>query len=151
MRRRRDSWCSAAAVPARSKPQDLASVAEDSRLELLREPDRRPDVSSSYTPGGRERFALAQIRAGQNSEWQCSSLRSAQGEGRARAIKGMIDDHVASVMCCQIPPYHDSRSERPKSQEDDGAIVRIWASFVAGIVLLSLSLVSAIWLASRLA
>ena len=78
-------------------------------------------------------------------------LALAQGEGRARAIKGMIDDHVASVMCCHIPPYHDFRSERPKSQEDDGAIVRIWASFVAGIVLLSLSLVSAIWLASRLA
>jgi hypothetical protein len=53
-------------------------------------------------------------------------------------------------MCCQIPPYHDLRPDR-KSAGDDGHLNRIWTSFVAGVVLLSLSLASAIWLAAFLA
>jgi len=53
-------------------------------------------------------------------------------------------------MCCQIPPYHELRPDR-KSAVDDGSLNRIWASFVAGVVLLSMSLAGAIWLATRLA
>lgn len=54
-------------------------------------------------------------------------------------------------MCCQIPSYHDLRPARPEPVGGSGLVIGIWASFAAGVVLLSLSLASALWLASRLA
>jgi len=54
-------------------------------------------------------------------------------------------------MCCQIPPYDDLRLHRTGSIDDKRLVIRAWASFVAGVVLLSASLASAIWLATRLA
>jgi hypothetical protein len=51
--------------------------------------------------------------------------------------------------CCQIPPCHDVRPDQ-KAADDDIRVSRIWASFAAGIVLLSMSLAGAVWLASRL-
>jgi hypothetical protein len=52
--------------------------------------------------------------------------------------------------CCQIPPRDDIRPDR-KAADDDIRVGRIWASFAAGVVLLSMSLASAVWLVSRLA
>ncbi|MBI5320902.1 hypothetical protein [Bradyrhizobium sp.] len=54
-------------------------------------------------------------------------------------------------MCCQIPPCHDFHPIRTKPVDGSGPTTRAWASFAAGVVLLSLSLASAIWLAARLA
>jgi len=54
-------------------------------------------------------------------------------------------------MCCQIPPYHDLRPARTGPADGSGLLNGIWASFAAGVVLLLLSLASALWLASRLA
>jgi hypothetical protein len=54
-------------------------------------------------------------------------------------------------MCCQIPPYEDLRPRRTKSVAEQHLEVRAWASFAAGIVLLSLSLASAAWIAARFA
>lgn len=54
-------------------------------------------------------------------------------------------------MCCQIPPYEDLRPRRTKSEGEKHLEMRAWASFATGIVLLSLSLASAIWLAAHLA
>jgi len=54
-------------------------------------------------------------------------------------------------MCCQIPPCEDPRPRRTNSVGDENLAMRVWASFVTGVVLLSLSLASAIWLAARLA
>lgn len=54
-------------------------------------------------------------------------------------------------MCCQIPPCEDLRPRRTNSVGEKELAMRVWATFVAGVVLLSLSLASAIWLAARLA
>ena len=54
-------------------------------------------------------------------------------------------------MCCQIPPYEELRPSRTESVGEKHLEVRVWASFAAGVVLLSLSLASAIWLVARLA
>jgi 5-enolpyruvylshikimate-3-phosphate synthase len=53
-------------------------------------------------------------------------------------------------MCCQIPPYGDLRPTQTNSVDDHRLAMWAWASFATGVVLLSLSLASAIWLASRL-
>ena len=71
------------------------------------------------------------------------SLRSRKDNG------GLPGD--TGVMCCQIPPHYDSSAARVQSIDDDSVVVRIWAGFVTGIVLASLSLLSAVWLASRFA
>jgi hypothetical protein len=79
-------------------------------------------------------------------------LRSRKETDAASGDRGGIDDHVEQAMCCcQIPPYHDVRPARTKPADDNGFVVKIWASFVTGIALLSLSLASAAWLASWLA
>ena len=54
-------------------------------------------------------------------------------------------------MCCQIPPFHDFRPIRTRSVGDRSLEIRAWASFVAGVALLSLALASAVWLVLRLA
>jgi hypothetical protein len=54
-------------------------------------------------------------------------------------------------MCCQIPLHEDVRPRRTKSVGENHLAVRVWASFAAGVVLLSLSLASAVWIAARLA
>lgn len=71
------------------------------------------------------------------------SLRSRKDNG------GLPGDR--STMCCQIPPHYDSSAARVQPIDDDSVVVRIWAGFVTGIVLVSLSLLSAVWLASRFA
>ncbi len=53
-------------------------------------------------------------------------------------------------MCCHIPPYEDLGPRRTGSVGEKHPAARIWASFVAGVVLLSMSLASAVWLAARL-
>lgn len=64
---------------------------------------------------------------------------------------GTINDQAEPAMCCcQIPPCHDFRPT-PKAVDEDMRVSRIWTSFAAGVVLLSMSLASAVWLASRLA
>jgi hypothetical protein len=62
-----------------------------------------------------------------------------------------INDHAEPAMCCcPIPPCHDFRAA-PRAADEDIRVSRIWASFAAGVVLLSMSLAGAVWLASRLA
>jgi hypothetical protein len=53
-------------------------------------------------------------------------------------------------MCCHIPPYHDDRFSPAKPTGGNHAVERMWVSLFGGVALLSLSLASAVWLASRL-
>lgn len=78
-------------------------------------------------------------------------LRERKAAGRAPGDKEPPDNPSESAMCCQIPPCHDFHPIRTKPVDGSGPTTRAWASFAAGVVLLSLSLASAIWLAARLA
>ena len=78
-------------------------------------------------------------------------LRERKAAGRAPGDKEPSDKQSEPAMCCQIPPCHDFRPIRAKPADGSGLATRAWASFAAGVVLLSLSLASAIWLAARLA
>ena len=77
-------------------------------------------------------------------------LALAQGGRTGPGQYADIDNGQKLTMCCcQIPPCRDFR---PLSEPvDDRLVTRAWASFLAGVVLLSLALASAIWLAAQLA
>jgi hypothetical protein len=82
------------------------------------------------------------------NHWQILSLRKTPAT--TSRDKGVSTQRKSGTMCCcQIPPY-DFRSDRTRSAGDGGIVVRAWASLLAGAVLLSASLASAIWLAVRL-
>jgi hypothetical protein len=78
-------------------------------------------------------------------------LRSRKAAGAASGKKKRYRQPPEPAMCCQIPPYHDLRPARTGPVGGSGLVIGIWASFAAGVVLLSLSLASAVWLVSRLA
>ena len=44
-------------------------------------------------------------------------------------------------MCCQIPPCDDLRPRRTNAVGEKDLAMRVWATFAAGVVLLSLALV----------
>ena len=52
-------------------------------------------------------------------------------------------------ICCQIPHFDDLRTSRCETA-DTSASTWMWACFVAGVVCLSLSLATGIWLAVKL-
>ena len=52
-------------------------------------------------------------------------------------------------ICCQIPHYDILRTS-PRETAGTGASTWMWACFVAGVALLSLSLATGIWLAAKL-
>jgi hypothetical protein len=53
-------------------------------------------------------------------------------------------------MCCHIPPHHDRPFSPARPADGNHPVERMWVSLFGGIAFLSLSLASAIWLASRL-
>ena len=50
------------------------------------------------------------------------------------------------MCCCQIPSYEDVRTSR-RETAGSRASTWMWACFIAGVALLSLSLATGIWVA----
>jgi len=74
---------------------------------------------------------------------------------RSRKVaKAVLGDKTISTIkqgrpamcCCRIPPYEDVSTGR-RETAGSRASTWMWASFVAGVALLSLSLATGIWVA----